>query len=166
MFSRITEKLHGESNALYKLRDELKSGGHAIQDLISGNINEQGFLFPQDLIEEILVRGSRQCRIYHPDSFGQRPAREAVSEYYQTSGYAIDPDRILITPGTSLSYWYCFKLLADEGDEILCPCPSYPLFDYIALLSGVKLIPYPLDEAREARLLGHLFEEKPGLCVG
>ena len=60
MFSRITEKLHGESNALYKLRDELKSGGHAIQDLISGNINEQGFLFPQDLIEEILVRGSRQ----------------------------------------------------------------------------------------------------------
>jgi alanine-synthesizing transaminase len=148
MFSGITEKLHGESNALYKLRDELKAGGQAIQDLISGNINDQGFLFPQDLLEEILVRGSRQCRLYHPDSFGQRRAREAVSKYYRSSGHAIDPDRILITPGSSLSYWYCFKLLADEGDEILCPCPSYPLFDYIALLSGVKLIPYRLDEAR------------------
>ena len=61
---------------------------------------------------------------------------------------SVDPGCILITPGTSLSYWYCFKLLADEGDEILCPCPSYPLFDYIALLSGIKLIPYRLDETR------------------
>ncbi len=148
MFSGITERLHAEPNALYKLCDTLKSQGHVIQDLISGNINDQGFVFPQDLLEEILVRGSRQCRIYHPDSFGQIKAREAVSEFYRSSGLSISPDRILITPGTSLSYWYCFKLLADEGDEILCPCPSYPLFDYIALLSGVKLIPYRLSEAR------------------
>jgi alanine-synthesizing transaminase len=149
MFSRITEKLHGEPNALYKLRDELKARGQAVVDLISGNINDQGFLFPQALLEEILVRGSRNCRLYHPDSFGQRPAREAVSQYYRSSGHGIDSNHILITPGSSLSYWYCFKLLADEGDEILCPCPSYPLFDYIALLSGVKLIPYRLNEARD-----------------
>ena len=148
MFSRIAEKLQAEPNALYKLRDALKSQGHAIQDLISGNINEQGFVFPQNILEEILVRGSRESQIYHPDSFGQMRAREAVSEYYRSSGYSIDADRILITPGTSFSYWYCFKLLADEGDEILCPCPSYPLFDYIALLSGVNLIPYRLTEPR------------------
>jgi alanine-synthesizing transaminase len=148
MFSRITEKLHGESNALYRLRDELKNQGHAIHDLISGNVNDQGFIFPQDLLEDILVRGSRECRIYHPDSFGQICAREAVSEFYGAVGHAIDPAHILITPGSSLSYWYCFKLLADEGDEILCPCPSYPLFDYIALLSGVRLIPYRLSESR------------------
>ena len=149
MFSKIAAKLHGESNALHKLRDALKAGGHDVRDLISGSINEQGFVFPQDLLEETLVRGSRQCEIYRPDSFGQRQARAAISEYYRAAGYAIDADHILITPGTSLSYWYCFKLLADEGDEILCPCPSYPLFDYIALLSGVRLIPYRLDEARQ-----------------
>ena len=149
MFSKIAAQLHGESNALYKLRDALKAGGQDVRDLISGSINEQGFVFPQDLLEEALVRGSRQCEIYRPDSFGQRQARAAISAYYRSAGYAIDADRILITPGTSLSYWYCFKLLADEGDEILCPCPSYPLFDYIALLSGVRLIPYRLDEARQ-----------------
>jgi alanine-synthesizing transaminase len=149
MFSRIASKFHGESNALYKTRDELKTQGHTIRDLVSGSINDHGFLFPQDILEEILVRGARQCRIYHPDSFGQHPAREAVSEYYRGFGHEISPEQILITPGTSISYWYCFKLLADDGDEILCPCPSYPLFDYIALLSGVKLIPYPLRESRE-----------------
>jgi alanine-synthesizing transaminase len=152
MFSTIASKLRGESNTLYTLRDTLKFQGQAILDLISGNINDQGLVFPQDLLEEILVQGSRQCRIYQPDSFGQFPAREAISEYYAGCGHTLSPERILITPGTSLSYWYCFKLLADEGDEILCPCPSYPLFDYIALLSGVKLIPYQLREARDWNL--------------
>jgi hypothetical protein len=149
MFSEIASKLHGESNALYRLRDALVTEGHAVRDLISGSINECGFVFPQDLIEEILVRASRRCQVYRPDSFGQRPARRAVAEYYRAFGCDVDPESILITPGTSLSYWYCFKLLADEGDEILCPCPSYPLFDYIALLSGAKMIPYQLLESRD-----------------
>jgi hypothetical protein len=149
MFSEIAAKLHGESNALYKLRDERKAQGHAVQDLVSGNINEQGFIFPQDLLEEILARGCRHSRIYNPDSFGQIRSREAVSEYYKAAGHILSPAQILITPGTSFSYWYCFKLLADPGDEILCPCPSYPLFDYIALMSGVKLVPYRMDERRD-----------------
>ncbi|NLT65404.1 MAG: pyridoxal phosphate-dependent aminotransferase [Acidobacteria bacterium] len=149
MFSKIASQLHAESNVLYRLRDELRQQGHAVTDLISGNINEQGFLFPQDLLEEILARNLSKCRIYRPDSFGQPAAREAVSAYYRGRGHDIPPECILITPGSSISYWYCFKLLADEGDEILCPCPSYPLFDYIALLSGVKLIPYRLDETKD-----------------
>jgi alanine-synthesizing transaminase len=148
MFSRIASQLHGESNSLYKIRAELRSQGHAVYDLVSGNINDQDFVFPHDLLEDILVRGARKCRIYRPDSFGQKAARESIAEYYQACGVPMDPGCILLTPGTSLSYWYCFKLLADEGDEILCPCPTYPLFDYIALLSGVKLISYKLQEAR------------------
>jgi alanine-synthesizing transaminase len=148
MFSKIASQLRGESNALYTLRDTLKSQGHEILDLISGNINDQGFVFPQNLLEEILVQASRRSRLYRPDSFGQLQAREAICEYYARCGQDVSPESILVTPGTSLSYWYCFKLLADEGDEILCPCPSYPLFDYIALMSGVKLIPYRLQETQ------------------
>ncbi len=148
MFSRIAAKLHGEANALYRLRDALTSEGRAICDFVSGNINDHGYFFPRELLEEILLQASRRCRIYRPDSFGQGAAREAVASYYRAGGLEVDPGCILITPGTSLSYWYCFKLLADEGDEILCPCPSYPLFDYIALLSGIRLVPYRLDESR------------------
>jgi alanine-synthesizing transaminase len=148
MISKIARRLHGETNSLYRLRDELRIQGKAVQDLISGNINDREYLFPQEILEKILVQGLRHSQIYQPNPFGRRSAREAVAEYYLHYGFSIDPESILITPGTSLSYWYCFKLLADEGDEILCPCPSYPLFDYIALLSGVKLIPYQLTERR------------------
>jgi aspartate/methionine/tyrosine aminotransferase len=149
MFSRIASRLHAETNALYRLRDEMRSRGFTVRDLVSGNINEHGFVFPQDILEEIFAQASRECRIYRPDSLGRASAREAVSEYYRECGSPIDPQHVLITPGTSLSYWYCFKLLADEGEEILCPSPSYPLFDYIALLSGVRLVSYRLDEKRD-----------------
>jgi alanine-synthesizing transaminase len=146
MFSAVASRLHGETNPLYRLRDELTAAGASILDLTSGNVTEHGIRFPQPLLEEILVRASRRALVYRPDSFGQKAAREAVSRYYFEQEVVIPAEQILITPGTSLSYWYAFKLLANDGDEILSPRPSYPLFDYIAALSGVKLIPYAMNE--------------------
>jgi alanine-synthesizing transaminase len=146
MFSRLVSRLHGETNQLYRLRDVQRSNGIAVCDLISGNVTENGIVYPQATLEGALVRASRSCTVYRPDSFGRMAAREAISGYYCERGSSIPPTHILLTPGTSISYWYCFKLLADEEDEILCPSPSYPLFDYIAAISGVKLVPYPLRE--------------------
>jgi alanine-synthesizing transaminase len=148
MFSRLASRLHGETNPLYKLRDEIAGSGGSIVDLASGNVTEHGILFPQTLLLDILTGAVPKAAIYRPDTFGQLQAREAVSHYYLNQGVTVPPEQILLTPGTSFAYWYCFKLLADEGDEILCPRPSYPLFDYIAALSGVELIPYQLDEER------------------
>ena len=147
MFSRVASRLHAETNPLYTLRDQLQRQGTPVLDLISGNVNELGIIFPQDVLQEALLRAAPRAAIYCPDSFGQRAAREAISDYYLSQGVAFPAENILLTPGTSVAYWYCFKLLMDEGDEVLCPHPSYPLFDYIGALSGIRLIPYPLDEA-------------------
>jgi alanine-synthesizing transaminase len=68
-------------------------------------------------------------------------ARSAVSEYY--SG-RVGPDRILLTASTSEAYAFVFKLLADPGDEVLVPRPSYPLFDFLAALEAVRVVQYPL----------------------
>jgi alanine-synthesizing transaminase len=35
-------------------------------------------------------------------------------------------------------------LLCESGDEILVPAPSYPLFDFLADLADIRLVPYPL----------------------
>jgi len=35
-------------------------------------------------------------------------------------------------------------LLCNPGDELLVPKPSYPLFEFLADLQDVKLVPYPL----------------------
>jgi alanine-synthesizing transaminase len=145
-FSDFAENLGGPKNPLYQLHDRLKTEGEQVADLVRGNVNEHGIVYPGDILADILKTAAETARIYRPDSLGQRPAREAIVQYYQ--GLELSSDHVVITPGTSVSYWYCFKLLTENGDEILCPQPSYPLFDYIARLAGVYMRHYRLDEKR------------------
>jgi alanine-synthesizing transaminase len=156
-FSSVAESLAASKNPLYQLRDELSHDGSTVIDLVRGNVNEHGIVFPPDLLNAILHDAAEAARVYRPDSFGQIPARDAVARYYNRH---IPSNQIVITPGTSVSYWYCFKLLAEAGDEILTPQPSYPLFDYIAKLCGVQLRHYRLREDRGWAIdLNHLEDQ-------
>jgi aspartate/methionine/tyrosine aminotransferase len=74
-------------------------------------------------------------------------AREAVSAEYARRGVAIDPDRIVLTSSTSEAYAFLFKLLCDPGDAVLVPEPSYPLFDHLTDLEGVRRRPYRIGRA-------------------
>lgn len=85
-------------------------------------------------------RGER----YHPDPRGLLVSREAISAYYQRRGVIAEPERILLTASTSEAYGFLFKLLADPGDAVLVPAPSYPLLDALAELEAVVLHRYPL----------------------
>jgi aspartate/methionine/tyrosine aminotransferase len=51
---------------------------------------------------------------------------------------------VVLTASTSEAYAFLFKLLCDEGDEVLVPAPSYPLFEHLAQLEGVSVVRYPL----------------------
>jgi hypothetical protein len=55
------------------------------------------------------------------------------------------PGRIALTASTSEAYGCLFKLLADAGDEVLIPRPSYPLFEHLARLDRVTPRPYDLN---------------------
>jgi len=155
IFSRLAESLGGSKNPLYLLHDRLKAEGAQFVDLVRGNVNEHGIVYPPEILDQILKDAAQQARIYRPDSLGQHAAREAIAAYYNP--LKISANHIIMTPGTSVSYWYCFKLLAEAGDEILCPQPSYPLFDYIARLCSVEMRHYLLVESRDwAIALEHL----------
>ena len=54
-------------------------------------------------------------------------------------------ERIVLTASTSEAYSLLFKLLADPGDDVLVPRPSYPLFEHLARLDGLSVRPYDLD---------------------
>ncbi len=56
----------------------------------------------------------------------------------------LDAERIVLTTSTSEGYSFVFRLLCNAGDELLVPKPSYPLFEFLADLQDVKLVPYPL----------------------
>src|SRR5262249_14797116 len=50
-----------------------------------------------------------------------------------------------LTASTSEAYSLLFKLLADPGDDILIPRPSYPLFEHLSRLDSVTARSYLLD---------------------
>jgi aspartate/methionine/tyrosine aminotransferase len=81
---------------------------------------------------------------HQPDPRGLPAARAAVAEYFESRGQAVSPERIVLTSGTSEAYAHLFRLLADPGDRVLVPAPSYPLFEPLAALEGVRLASYPL----------------------
>jgi alanine-synthesizing transaminase len=143
-FSKLGSHFAAPPNALYAERDRLQREGLPIVDLVSGQVQRHGLVFPQEILRDALVKGVERARIYEPHPLGQLAAREVISSFYQAERLTISPENILITPGTSLAYAYALRALADEGDEILCPQPSYPLFESIAAFTGVRLTGYPL----------------------
>jgi alanine-synthesizing transaminase len=126
-------------NPLAKLLAEKRASGAAILDLTESNPTTAGFTYPADRILNALADPRSLC--YEPSPAGLLAARSAVSEYY---GGLVETTRILLTASTSEAYGFLFKLLADPGDEVLVPRPSYPLFDFLAALESVRVVEYPL----------------------
>ena len=106
---------------------------------------QAGFAYPE---AEILAALAAPAALrYEPEPRGLPAARAAVAAYYAARGESVDADDVLITASTSESYALLMKLLAEPGDEILVPAPSYPLFDVLAALESVSLVRYPLEHA-------------------
>ena len=121
---------------------ERRSSGFPLIDLTASNPTHCGFNYDEAAILSAL--GDPRVLLYDPDPRGMRSAREAIALYYADHNASIDPAHIFLTTSTSEAYSYLFRLLADAGDEILIAQPSYPLFDFLAQLEDVRLVPYPL----------------------
>jgi aspartate/methionine/tyrosine aminotransferase len=72
-------------------------------------------------------------------------AREAIARDHARRGVTIDPETIVLTASTSEAYTWLFKLLCDPGDTVLVPRPSYPLFEHLTRLEGVRAVPFNLE---------------------
>jgi aspartate/methionine/tyrosine aminotransferase len=131
-----------QPNPLSLLLAEKRRSGAAILDLTESNPTRAGLDYPGG--ELLAALADPRALRYDPDPRGLLAAREAVAQYYAQRGVEVPASRILLTASTSEAYSYLFKLLADPGDEILVPRPSYPLFDYLAAMESVRVIQYPL----------------------
>jgi aspartate/methionine/tyrosine aminotransferase len=136
-----------EINPVERAYRALLREGRPVVKLFSGNPNEHGIHFPGDILNEEYARYYAN-QSYRPDPKGDPTARAAIRDYYAAQGSSVSAENVILTSGTSESFFYLFSLLASPGDNILAPNPSYPLFDYIAGLARVELRYYPLRENR------------------
>jgi alanine-synthesizing transaminase len=118
-----------------------QSSERAVIDLTESNPTRAEVFDTTRLIAEL---GHPRGTTYAPEPLGLATARHAVARYYASRGLAVDAARVVVSASTSEAYSWLFGLLADAGENILIPRPSYPLFGWIAEMKGVSLKPYPL----------------------
>jgi alanine-synthesizing transaminase len=143
MFSHRTNwPLH--TNAFTRAIAEVRASGQKVLDLSISNPIEAGIRPDAEMVLQALC--NPEAMHYDPQPRGLLSARRAVCHYYREAHeiFNLDPERLFLTTSTSEAYTYVFRLLANPGDEILVPKPSYPLFEFLADLADVKPVPYPL----------------------
>jgi alanine-synthesizing transaminase len=129
-------------NPLTRAIDEFRKRGLPFLDLTESNPTRCGFAY--DAQEILGALTDPRSLTYEPDPRGVLRARQAVAGYYAERGVKVEPRQIFLTTSTSEAYAYVFRLLADPGDNVLAPAPSYPLFEFLSRLNDLDLVPYPL----------------------
>lgn len=136
---------HLQPNSLSQAIEARRSRGLELLDLSESNPTRCGFDYESLQILEAL--SDPRALVYAPDPRGLLVAREAVAAYYAERGAKVSPEQIFLTTSTSEAYSDIFRLLADTGDGLLIPAPSYPLFDYLGRLNDLEIVQYPLEYA-------------------
>jgi alanine-synthesizing transaminase len=126
----------------------VEARGTAVRYLNIGDPVAFGFSTPAHLVEAA-SRAMRDGHNGYLASAGILEAREAVAADYIARGVPTSADRVLITAGTSEGIELTLSALADPGDEVLVPSPTYPL--YTAVLAKIGATPryYRTDPDRD-----------------
>ena len=78
-------------------------------------------------------------------SVGIAAAREAVAAECERRQMPVSPDRVVITSGTSEGIELALTALAEAGDEVLVPVPTYPLYTAVLAKIGARAVFYRTD---------------------
>ena len=133
-----------KENRLTEALAEVRRGGAEVLDLSASNPTRLGLRYDEDAV--LAAFSSARSLDYNPQPKGILEARQAITQYYHDDHglKGLDAENIVLTTSTSEGYSHVFRLLCNPGDELLVPKPSYPLFEFLADLQDVKLVPYPL----------------------
>lgn len=139
--SKRTNWQCGENDLAVAVRERRQRGGQLL-DLTVSNPFRAGL--PVLESRRLGVLAAPAVLSYDPDPRGMLSARQAVADYYHSRRLRVPVERLCLTASTSEAYSFLFRLLADPGDRVLVPAPSYPLFDFLADINDVELVPYVL----------------------
>jgi alanine-synthesizing transaminase len=125
----------------------VEAAGTQVRYLNIGDPVAFGFQTPPHLIAAV-DRAMRDGHNTYGPSSGILPAREAVAAEYTRNGFPISPDRVFITAGTSEGIELTLGAVIEQGDEVLVPMPTYPLYTAVLAKLDARTTYYRLDPSR------------------
>jgi len=146
----VADRVHNFTYAIRNIVTEAKAverRGLKVDYLNIGDPIPFGFRTPPALVEVVARAMADGANNYVP-SVGIAPAREAVAEEWSARGFSVDPDRVLVTAGTSEGIELVLTALANPGDGVLVPMPTYPLYTAVLAKIGAVASYYRTDPTR------------------
>jgi alanine-synthesizing transaminase len=146
----VASRIGGFSYAIRNIVAEAKkveAAGRTVRYLNIGDPVVFGFAPPAHLIEAI-ERALRDGHNGYAPSVGIAEARAAVAEECTGRGMPLDADRVVLTMGTSEGIELALTALAEGGDEVLVPLPTYPLYTAVLAKVGARPVFYRTDPDR------------------
>ena len=118
------------------------------RDIVHLQIGEPDFDTPRHIIDAH-VDALRNGFTHYGPALGLPQLRDAVAEYIsRTRGIDVSRDRVCISPGGKPIMSWTIEGLCQEGDEVIMPNPSYPIYESMANFVGATVVPLPILEER------------------
>jgi len=141
--SRVSGFVYAIRNIVAEAR-KVEAAGRKVRYLNIGDPITFGFQTPPHMLDAV-ARAMRDGHNGYAPSVGILPAREAVAGELSRRGMPVSPDRVVITSGTSEGIELALTALAEGGDEVLIPSPTYPLYTAVLAKIGAKPVFYRKD---------------------
>lgn len=79
-------------------------------------------------------------------ALGLNPLRERIARYYaETYSVNVEPERVVITTGSSAAFVLAFLALFDQGARLALPSPGYPCYRQISKALGIEPVTIATD---------------------
>lgn len=150
---KITEIQHSGIRRFFGLAAQMS-------DVVSLSVGEPDFETPWH-IREAAIQSLRQGQTFYAPNAGLLELREGVAKFYQRK-YGLSYDyrhEVLVTLGASEAIDLAFRIMLDEGDEVIVPEPTYVAYrPCIHMVGGVSKA-IPLKEENQFKLTAEELEQ-------
>ncbi|MCA1905925.1 MAG: pyridoxal phosphate-dependent aminotransferase [Desulfarculus sp.] len=129
---------------------ELQAQGRSIIHL---EVGEPDFDTPEP-IKAAAAQALAQGQTHYTHSLGIKPLRQAIADHYRARyGVEVDPERVLVTAGTSPGMLLMFAALLEAGDEIILSDPCYACYpNFVSFCGGTPVyVPVAEEDAFQYR---------------
>ncbi len=135
---------------------QLDAIGHQV---IHMEMGEPDFSTPQPIIEAG-IESLRSGITHYTPTLGLPALREAIASFYQNEYHVtVDPEQIVITPGSATALQIVLSLMVSDGDAVAIPDPAYPSTHNLVRLLGGTVLQIAVNEDSSWQLTVELLEE-------
>ena len=143
--SKLDDVCYDIRGETMRLAQQMEEEGHKVYHLNTGNTYPFGFSAPDEIIQDVIHNAPKSQG--YIDAKGLFSARKAVMQECQLFGISgVGTQDIYMGNGVSELIQIALQAMLNNGDQILIPCPDYPLWTACTSLAGGVPIHYLCDE--------------------